>query len=41
MDEGRDIGVLWGLGGRDLSDERFKLETTLYVTFHVSISSQS
>ena len=31
----REIGVGWGLGGRDLGDERYtaKVETTFYMIF--------
>ena len=40
---GREIGVGWGLAGRDLSDESYtgKVETTFYTTFHIFVSSQS
>ena len=40
---GREIGVGWGLGGKDLGDERYTgiIEITLHTTFHFSVFSQS
>ena len=43
LDGGREIWVEWGPGGRVLDDERYtgKVGTHFYMTFHVSVPSQS